>query len=313
MSCRRAAKSHLASSCSTRKSKTSNQIVILTVNSLDGEDIEGYANRVFHEWRLGQKEKRNGVLLVAAIKDRKLRIEVGYGLEGVLTDALSSQIIRNEIAPKFKAGDYDGGLWVGVNAIDKAIRGEYKADPRTAANAGNVLLVMIVVIIFLIIYVRMTRYTQRRTGIPWWDTGGSGWSGIILGWFFRRWRLFWRRRWLFRWRRRFRRRRRQRRLVTGQSPSRMCACGVYNLRISANYLWLRHMSISKCGRIIEFVSADRRAATRGLRRPRGLVGRSAAPSGGAGQAPRLTTPHSPFPTPHSPFPIPTPHWPRRSP
>ena len=163
--------------------KASNQIVVLTVNSLDGEDIEGYANKVFHEWRLGQKEKRNGVLLVAVIKDRKLRIEVGYGLEGVLTDALSSQIIRNEIAPKFKAGDYDGGIWVGVNAIDKAIRGEYKADPRTAANAGNVLLVMIVVIIFLIIYVRMTRYAQRRTGIPWWYTGGSGWSGSSWGGF----------------------------------------------------------------------------------------------------------------------------------
>jgi uncharacterized protein len=161
--------------------KTSNQIVVLTVNSLDGEDIEGYSIKAAEAWRLGQKNKDNGVLLVAAIKDRKMRIEVGKGLEGVLTDALSSQIIRNEIAPKFKQGDYGGGLWAGVNAIDKAIRGEYKADPRTAANAGNVLLFMIIVIVFLVFYVRMSRYNQRRTGIPWWYSGGSGWGGSSWG------------------------------------------------------------------------------------------------------------------------------------
>jgi uncharacterized protein len=161
--------------------KTSNQIVVLTVNSLEGEDIDSYSYKVAHAWHLGQANKENGVLLVAAIKDRKMRIEVGKGLEGVLIDALSSQIIRNEIAPKFRTGDYGGGIWAGVNAIDKAIRGEYKADPRTAANAGNVLLVMIVVIVFLVLYVRMTRYNQRRTGIPWWYAGGSSWGGFSSG------------------------------------------------------------------------------------------------------------------------------------
>ena len=117
--------------------KTSNQIVVLTVNSLDGEDYRGLFDQGRRSMALGQEGKDNGVLVVAAIKDRKMRIEVGKGLEGVLTDALASQIIHNEIAPKFKQGDYGGGLWAGVNAIDKAIRGEYKADQRTAANAGN--------------------------------------------------------------------------------------------------------------------------------------------------------------------------------
>ena len=126
-----AAKSQLDEFLLDEEKKTSNQIVVLTVPSLDGDDDRRLRRSTCSKpGKLGQKGKDNGVLVVAAIKDRKMRIEVGYGLEGVLTDALSSQIIRNEIAPQFKAGDYGGGLLAGVTAIDKAIRGEYKADPR---------------------------------------------------------------------------------------------------------------------------------------------------------------------------------------
>jgi len=106
--------------------ETSNQIAILTIPSLEGEDIESYANKVFNYWKLGQKRKDNGVLLVISVNDRKLRIEVGYGLEGVLTDALASQIIRKEITPHFKNGNYDHGVENGIKAIINATKGEYK-------------------------------------------------------------------------------------------------------------------------------------------------------------------------------------------
>ncbi|HCR53815.1 MAG TPA: hypothetical protein DIW27_05315 [Cytophagales bacterium] len=107
---------------------TSNQIAVLIVQSLDGDILEEYALRVAEKWKLGQKDKDNGALLLVAIDDRKMRIEVGQGLEGVLTDALSNRIIRNEIAPEFRRGDYEAGILAGVNGMIKAIGGEYSAS-----------------------------------------------------------------------------------------------------------------------------------------------------------------------------------------
>jgi uncharacterized protein len=107
---------------------TSNQIAILTISSLAGEAVEDFALRVAEKWKLGQKEKDNGVLLLIAIEDRKMRIEVGSGLEGVLPDAVCSQIIRNEMAPNFRRGDYDAGVQAAVNAIIASIAGEYTAE-----------------------------------------------------------------------------------------------------------------------------------------------------------------------------------------
>jgi uncharacterized protein len=107
---------------------TSNQIAILLVSSLEGGSIEDYSIKVATHWALGQKEKDNGVLLLIAVDDHKMRIEVGAGLEGVLTDALSSRIIRNEMAPAFRRGDFDGGVSSAIDSIIKAIGGEYKAE-----------------------------------------------------------------------------------------------------------------------------------------------------------------------------------------
>jgi uncharacterized protein len=107
---------------------TSNQIAILIVQSLDGDVLEEYSLRVAEKWKLGTKGKDNGVLLLIAVDDHKMRIEVGQGLEGVLTDAQSNRIIRNEIAPEFRRGDYDAGVKAGIQGIVKAIAGEYKAD-----------------------------------------------------------------------------------------------------------------------------------------------------------------------------------------
>lgn len=116
---------------------TSNQIAILIINSLEGDVLEEYSIRVAHnEWKLGQSKNDNGVLLLIATDDRKMRIEVGYGLEGVLTDALTSRIIRNEMAPNFRRGDYDAGVLLAVNAIVRAIGGEYVAEEDSSSGDG---------------------------------------------------------------------------------------------------------------------------------------------------------------------------------
>jgi uncharacterized protein len=99
------------------ETKSSIQLVVATVSSLDGEEIEPYANELFRSWKLGEKTKNNGVLLLVAPNERRVRIEVGYGLEGTLTDALSKVIITNAIAPRFKAGDVGGGISRGVDDI----------------------------------------------------------------------------------------------------------------------------------------------------------------------------------------------------
>ncbi len=113
---------------------TSNQIAVLTITSLEGEPLEEYSRRVVMTWKLGQKGKDNGVLLLVAKDDRKVRIEVGRGLEGQLTDAVSSSIMRHEILPQFKAGDYDRGVRAGVDAIIGAIAGAYTAEEGSTAE-----------------------------------------------------------------------------------------------------------------------------------------------------------------------------------
>ncbi len=99
------------------ESKSGIQLVVATVNSLQGEEIEPYANELFRTWKLGEKTKNNGVLLLVAPNEHRVRIEVGYGLEGTLTDALSKVIITNAIAPRFKTGDFGGGISRGIDDI----------------------------------------------------------------------------------------------------------------------------------------------------------------------------------------------------
>lgn len=103
--------------------KTTNQVAVLTVPSLEGEGIEEYAVAVFNDWKLGQKGKDNGILLIVAPNDRRMRIEVGYGLEGTLTDGTAGSIIRNVITPHFKKSDYNKGIEEGVAAILSILEG----------------------------------------------------------------------------------------------------------------------------------------------------------------------------------------------
>jgi uncharacterized protein len=99
------------------EAKSGIQLVVATVTSLEGQEIEPYANELFRAWKLGEKTKNNGVLLLVAPTERRVRIEVGYGLEGTLTDALSKVIIANAITPRFKTGDFGGGISRGVDDI----------------------------------------------------------------------------------------------------------------------------------------------------------------------------------------------------
>jgi uncharacterized protein len=103
--------------------RTGNQIAVLTVPTLEGEGVEEYAVRVFHEWKLGRADADNGVLILVVPKDRRMRIEVGYGLEGRLTDGTAGQIIRNIMTPPFKNGDYDTGITAGTRAVIAVLGG----------------------------------------------------------------------------------------------------------------------------------------------------------------------------------------------
>ncbi|MFZ5761675.1 MAG: TPM domain-containing protein [Thermodesulfobacteriota bacterium] len=115
----------------------STQVAILTIDSLEGEDLEGFSIRVVDQWKVGQKGKDNGVLLLVAKQERKIRIEVGRGLEGVLTDLLSGRIIDQAIAPAFRAGQIDQGFINGAQAIIAATRGEFKAGPNARRRTGD--------------------------------------------------------------------------------------------------------------------------------------------------------------------------------
>ncbi len=118
---------------------TGNQIAVLTVPTIQPDTVEDYAVKVFESWKLGQKDKDNGVLVIVVPQDHKMRIEVGYGLEAALTDGACGQIIRNVMTPAFKANDYDKGIEEGVGAIVAHLesKGEIPSAPESSASSSN--------------------------------------------------------------------------------------------------------------------------------------------------------------------------------
>ncbi|HEY5513958.1 MAG TPA: TPM domain-containing protein [Geomonas sp.] len=133
----------------------STQIVVLTIPSLEGQTLEEYSIRVVEDWKIGQKGKDNGALLLIVKNDHKIRIEVGRGLEGKLTDLVSGRIIRNEISPAFKSGDYDGGVGAGVRAIMATVRGEYQArtgDIRQGKKGANPIFTFLVFVLVAAVF-----------------------------------------------------------------------------------------------------------------------------------------------------------------
>ena len=144
----------LSGSLAAAEQNTSNQVVVVTLADLQGYDIADYGYQLGRHWGIGSKDNDNGVLLIVAPNDRKVRIEVGYGLEGTLTDALSSLIIQQEILPAFRQGQFYGGIQAGVTAILASIKGEYVGarQPRqkpSGLKALGLLGIMIVLTMLL--------------------------------------------------------------------------------------------------------------------------------------------------------------------
>lgn len=118
------------------EAETTNQVVVAIFDSLEGGSIEDFSIRLAEKWKAGQKGRGNGVIFLSFIEDRKMRIEVGYGLEGALPDALAGQIVQTRVAPLFKKGDYEAGILFGVAAIIGATKGEYDGTGSHPVTAG---------------------------------------------------------------------------------------------------------------------------------------------------------------------------------
>jgi uncharacterized protein len=147
--------------------KSGIQFVVATVSSLDGEEIEPYANELFRLWKLGEAKKNNGLLFLIAPKEHKVRFEVGYGLEGTLTDAIGKIIIANAVAPRFKAGDFDGGI---VRGVDDAITtlttdsSEWQKPPQLRHEENSSWMAGLLLLFFLAIFIVMMVSTVRKQG-----------------------------------------------------------------------------------------------------------------------------------------------------
>jgi uncharacterized protein len=156
--------------------KSGIQLVVATVKSLEGSDVETYANQLFRYWKLGEAKKNKGVLLLVAPSEHKVRIEVGYGLEGMLTDALSSVIISSAIVPRFKAGDFAGGIERGVDGIISVLSGDtadWQPRPSVRANETSPLSDELLSVLFVLILIFIVWSFFRG--------GGGGSAGRLAG------------------------------------------------------------------------------------------------------------------------------------
>jgi uncharacterized protein len=167
--------------------ETSDQVVVAVFPKMQSDsDIADYTQRVAQTWGVGQKERRNGAVLFVFIEDRKMFIQVGYGLEGALPDATAFDITERHIKPLFRAGNYEGGLATGIDLICKAIRGEYKGSGKTVAESrgGGAVSGLLPFIIFVIVLIILSRLFRKRGGYSYSSRGGGpvfipsggGWS-----------------------------------------------------------------------------------------------------------------------------------------
>jgi uncharacterized protein len=167
--------------------ETSDQVVVAVFPKMQSEsDIADYTQRVAQAWGVGQKDRRNGVVLFVFVQDRKMFIQVGYGLEGALPDATAFDITERHIKPLFRTGNYEAGLATGIDLICKAIRGEYKGSGKTVAErqSGGGFSGVLPFIIFIIVLIAISRVIRRlggysyssRGGGPVFIPSGGGWS-----------------------------------------------------------------------------------------------------------------------------------------
>ena len=169
----------LSGRLAAHETATSNQVVVLIVPSLEGDTLEEFSHRVATTWKLGQKGTDNGVLFLVAIQERKIRIEVGYGLEGTLTDARSARIIRQDIVPRFRAGDLPGGVTAGIEAIVRTIEGTYQASERPVPRQDTDLLGQIMIAIMVGLMLGFILMNVNRLLGP---IAGTGLSLLLAPW-----------------------------------------------------------------------------------------------------------------------------------
>jgi uncharacterized protein len=176
--------------------QTSTQVVVVVMAELPWPSLEDFTARAAEAWRVGRKELDNGAILFVFVKDRAVRIEVGYGLEGALPDATAKRIIEEVIIPAFRQGNFAGGIEAGADAMMAATRGEYTAPaatPRTRRRGGGGSILLIVVILLLVNWMigrnmsrgRYTTYGRRGRRSGWGGPvywGGGGWGGRGGGW-----------------------------------------------------------------------------------------------------------------------------------
>jgi uncharacterized protein len=177
--------------------ETSTQIVVAIFPKLPSPSLEDFTFRTAQSWRVGRKGLQNGAVFFVFVADRKMRIEVGYGLEGALPDALAFRILDEQVRPRFRSGDYAGGIEAGIDAILAATRGEYKAPPRRERE-GPSTFALVVALVLLLLFIGLVplmlgggpggwtygagggRRSRRYGGGPWWGGGfggGGGWGG----------------------------------------------------------------------------------------------------------------------------------------
>ena len=177
---------------------TSNQLVVAIYPKMQSDSsVEDYTVRVAQAWRVGHQDRKNGAVLFFFMAEHQIYIQVGYGLEGALPDALCKHIVEDEIVPRFKAGQFDAGVRAGVAALQAAVRGEYKGDGRALADrqdgsrglSGGALFGIFLILVFFSVFARQGSRRQvlygsrgRRTiwwggPGPWSGGGGGGWSG----------------------------------------------------------------------------------------------------------------------------------------
>ncbi|RYD49636.1 MAG: TPM domain-containing protein, partial [Sphingomonadales bacterium] len=169
---------------------TTRQFVVATIPDLEGYDIADYGYQLGRKWGLGDKDANNGIILIVAPKDRKVRIEVGYGLEPIMTDALSSQIINQTIIPKFKAGDMPGGIVAGAQSIGEQMKlpleaaearakaAADKAPPRRSSNSSGGFPFGLLFVGIILFFVLLPMIFRRKRGRRY-RGGGSDWPIIL--------------------------------------------------------------------------------------------------------------------------------------
>lgn len=159
--------------------RTQSQFALLTIDTLDGDSLEDFSIRIVESWKLGRKGKDDGLLLLVVRDDHKVRIEVGYGLEGVITDVVSARVLREVLRPAFRSGDYEGGIVRTFEQLMRIVSGEVPAEPQATGDPGSrqrkasgkpILALVALALFFVFPFLGPRRFSRR---------GGSSWGGPI--------------------------------------------------------------------------------------------------------------------------------------